>query len=217
MYLDFIFFYLLSFTVSVLLTFLIVVSKKFHGKFVLDTHDGPQKIHDGNIARLGGVSIFVSFFFTLYILSFNKDVDHNLFVILIFTISPLFFIGFMEDILKNIKPVLRLFISLLSGLVGYLIFNLSIKNFGINIFDLIIQFPIASCLLIILFISIISNALNLIDGLNGFASGYTLIFMGSIFYITYSINDILLSQISLLVIFSTFGFIYLIGQSQKYF
>ena len=60
--------------------------------------------------------------------------------------------------------------------------------------------------MIILFISIISNALNLIDGLNGFASGYTLIFMGSIFYITYSINDILLSQISLLVIFSTFGF-----------
>ena len=89
----------------------------------------------------------------------------------------------MEDILKNIKPILRLFISLLSGLVGYLIFNLSIKNFGINIFNLIIQFPIASCLLIILFISIISNALNLIDGLNGFASGYTLIFMGSISYL----------------------------------
>ena len=51
---DFKIFYLFTFFFTVFLTFLIVISKSFHGRYTYDTEDGPQKIHKGKISRSGG-------------------------------------------------------------------------------------------------------------------------------------------------------------------
>ena len=68
----------------------------FHNfiKIYIKSPDGPQKIHEGTISRLGGLSIFLTLFiFALY----NSSLENHLFLKFLIISFPVFIFGLFEE------------------------------------------------------------------------------------------------------------------------
>ena len=80
----------ISIVISFLITLsLILINKKLGNKFI-DNFDGVQKFHSSPTPRIGGVSIFISFFISIYLIGNN----YKTFQFLIFiSVLPAFLIG----------------------------------------------------------------------------------------------------------------------------
>jgi UDP-N-acetylmuramyl pentapeptide phosphotransferase/UDP-N-acetylglucosamine-1-phosphate transferase len=139
--------------------------------------------HTGRIPNVGGISIFLSFILALLITSdFNSD---NKIQFLIFTTLVLFFVGLYDDIM--IISARRKLMGELFGIAAMIFLgNLRLTNlhgfFGVHEITYL-----ASVLLTFFVTVVIINAINLIDGIDGLASGVGIIvslFFGIYFILT---------------------------------
>ena len=85
------------FIFTIILTTVLIISKPYHIKFSNDELNGPQKIHDAAIPRIGGVSIFLIIFF---ISIFLHESDYLLYFVV--ASIPVFLSGFVEDLTKKV-------------------------------------------------------------------------------------------------------------------
>lgn len=127
-----------------------------------------------NLIRIGGISIFIGFTFSLLFINFFTDLSlfsSKINLITLFSAMIIFLIGFLDD-LFNISPFIRLFLQIL--IAAYLWSNgLRIEQFDIAWLEISrinlsnhISFLITS-----LWIVGITNAINWLDGLDGLACG----------------------------------------------
>ncbi|MDR1170575.1 MAG: undecaprenyl/decaprenyl-phosphate alpha-N-acetylglucosaminyl 1-phosphate transferase [Prevotellaceae bacterium] len=139
--------------------------------------------HTGRIPNVGGISIFISFILALLITSdFNLDGGIQF---LIFTALVLFFVGLYDDIM--IISAKRKLMGELFGISAMIFLgNLRLTNlhgfFGVHEITYL-----ASVLLTFFVTIVIINAINLIDGIDGLASGVGIIvslFFGIYFTLT---------------------------------
>ena len=149
-----------------------------------------RKVNKKPIPRIGGIAVIVGFLVASLYLIVQGVVEKSLilndssqygkkivgFLIGIVIIST---VSYIDDI-KNLKPWQKLIAQVIAAIIAY--------SFGIRIDtinDATIQ-PILSFILTVGWVVGITNAINLIDGLDGLSSGITLI-----------------SSLSLLIIFAT--------------
>jgi UDP-N-acetylmuramyl pentapeptide phosphotransferase/UDP-N-acetylglucosamine-1-phosphate transferase len=123
--------------------------------------------HTGRIPNVGGISIFISFILA-FLLASDFSLDYTI-QSLIFTALVLFFVGLYDDIM--IISAKRKLKGEMFGIAAMVFLgNLRITNlhgfFGIN------EIPYIASILLTFFVTIvIINAINLIDGIDGLASG----------------------------------------------
>lgn len=127
---------------------------------------GQRKSHQGRIPNLGGVAIFAGIIITTGLFA-NFGTSGELMPVLI-AMVVIFFIGIKDDILI-IAPAKKLYGELLAALIVVVIGNIrftSLHGFlGINEIDYI-----PSILLTGFVVVVLTNAFNLIDGIDGLAS-----------------------------------------------
>jgi len=142
----------------------------------LDYPDHGRKIHEEPIPDIGGLSIF--FGFLLGYMLFSKQTPEMISILIGSFI--IIFVGFIDD-MKSIKARYKLVGQILAALVITCYGNIlltKISAFGFYIaFPPYISYPLTVC-----FIVVIINSINLIDGLDGLASG-----VSSIFFLTIGI------------------------------
>ena len=122
--------------------------------------------HTGEIPNIGGVNIFFTLVLTYCIFCLDMTAESQF---LLLGIIAIFIVGFVDDIVI-LSPFSKLFFELVAGiaLIGFA---------GIRITDLHGLFsvtalqPAASYLLSFFILAAIINAFNLIDGIDGLASG----------------------------------------------
>ncbi|MCE3039698.1 glycosyltransferase family 4 protein [Helicobacter anatolicus] len=189
----------IGFCVSFLLCLGCIVLAKFFGigvDFIVAKK--PQKFHQQNISRLGGVGIFVGFI-VLFLLNF----PFNLSNILIFLgLSVVFLAGVLEDVLEILSPRVRLFIQLL----GIIILLSSGAGLITNLLPLAMlpwYWGVAFSLFGILGVC---NAINIIDGLNGLASGIALIVFAAIIFVAFGREIDFVYRIAQMAIVVILGF-----------
>ena len=163
-----------------------------------------RKIHKGNIPLIGGICIFIPFYFSSYF--FEQD---QYFFIIAFSSIPIFIIGIMDDLIE-ISYFIRLIAQILSTLI-VVSFGLLVKDFGIINNEI---FYLGYFGLIITIISVISytTAFNFIDGLDGLSSSisfFTLVCILTVSYIETGI--LLLTNIHILLILLFIFFLSNIG------
>jgi UDP-N-acetylmuramyl pentapeptide phosphotransferase/UDP-N-acetylglucosamine-1-phosphate transferase len=139
--------------------------------------------HTGRIPNVGGISIFISFVLAFLIASdFSLD---NRMQFLILTSLVLFFVGLYDDIMI-ISAKRKLWGELL-GIAG-MIFLGDIRLTNLHGFFGIHEITYFSSVLLTFFVVVvIINAINLIDGIDGLASGVGMIvslFFGIYFHLT---------------------------------
>ncbi len=180
-----------------LISFLTVVFlKDLNLEFLNDKISKGHAVHTTSVPRFGGLGIFLSVFL---ISIFSSGSDKTVVSFLIAG-TIVFFIGFFEDIIQNIPPVIRL--TIMSIPVLYIVLILNGIVFDIHYFKLF--FPLAFVITVVGVIGVI-NAINIIDGLNGLASGISLItFLAFFFALGYQNES--LSFLSIVLFAGTLGF-----------
>ncbi len=140
-----------------------------------------RKIHVGDIPRIGGIGITVSFFLVIVLFFLIKDllIGNNSEFTEFMTSSGVFLsgavavsiIGLLDDF-KNLRPLYKLFsqifISLIVIFTGHYF-----KSFYIPFADVTVTSPLLGQIVTFLWIVGITNAVNLIDGMDGLSSGIT--------------------------------------------
>ncbi|HCX04721.1 MAG TPA: undecaprenyl-phosphate alpha-N-acetylglucosaminyl 1-phosphate transferase [Clostridiales bacterium] len=175
-------YYLVFFTAFVLSFFFTPVARQLAFKLgILDIPKDDRKVHKEPIPYLGGAAIYASAIFTMLIFS---DLDKTAVSIMVGG-TVIFLIGLIDDI-KDISPKLKLAGQIIAAMIavygGAKINYITNPIPGYNVIYLEhFATPIS-----ILWIVGITNTINLVDGLDGLASGVaaisasTMMFMASI-------------------------------------
>ena len=165
--------YILAFIAVLVSAIFTPIVKKIAFKFnVLDIPVDARKVHKKPIPLLGGVAIYISFISTLIFKS-GKLSSSEMGIIIGATIIV---IGGIIDDKYDIRPRYKLVFQILSSIV-LIIFGLEINlvtNPGLSE-NLYLSLGWLSIPITILWVIGITNALNLIDGLDGLAAGVALI------------------------------------------
>lgn len=191
---------------SFVIAFLLSVFFKAFKSFGADDRRGPQNIHDDAISRIGGLAVFIGFLMQAGILYKNTT---NLQLLLILSTLPVFLAGFIEDITNKVSARTRFLASIVTGLLFYLLTGYSIYNIDIGLIDGYLSGSLLSILLTVFAVALLSNAMNIIDGLNGLAGGTALIICLATLYVFIFSNSSEGVAISLSLIVSLSGFIIL--------
>ncbi|MFN4197280.1 MAG: MraY family glycosyltransferase, partial [Caldimicrobium sp.] len=172
---------ILSFLVSFVVCYLLVRYNPF-GEWAYDpVSAGPQKFHTKPVPRVGGIALMLSLF-TYWVL-FG---DYGLFVL---CSLPAFLGGLLEDITKRVGVKERLFLTMLSAALGYLLLSASINRVGLPLFDHLLAFSLFSFPFTVFAVAGVSNAFNIIDGFNGLASGVAILSLLALGYVAYLVGD----------------------------
>ena len=193
---------ILCFLYSFILTLIII--KLIYPSLIkyIKNPEGPQIIHEGNISRLGGLSIFLA----LAIFStFNSFQEPNVILFYLMVSIPVFLFGIFEDITQLVSPVFRLIGSAISAVLFVIIFDIAITSIGINLLNFMLSYEIISLSFTLLCIIFLIQAFNIIDGLNGLSLITAILSFVSVSIISYEVADFEVFNVSVYLIFIILG------------
>ena len=165
---------------------------------------------------MGGIAFVFSTLITFLIINFNDVINYKIYAILLGFLG-FFIIGFIDDYLKvkiktydGLKASIRILLEILISVYIIIIF----KNGGFNLNTLFV--PVINGLLnnyywffpfIIIVIVGSANAINLSDGLDGLASGLTMIALTPFMLISINSGEYQISLLIASLIGSLIGFL----------
>ena len=171
---------------------------------------GERKVHDQPIPRLGGLSIFISFNLVVLVASqigffhfpqsFLKEIK---FWWLLVASAIALGLGAVDDF-KRMPPSVKFFFQIIAGLIVALTIN---KIEIINLPFGTIHLGIFSIPVTILWVVAITNAVNLLDGLDGLAAGTSFIVCAAVFGIALLQQNIGIAIFSVILAGSILGFL----------
>ena len=164
-------------------------------KGVKSNYFAKQKIHEGEIPRVGGLLFLSSFLITLILIEINYLL---LILPLVFSSLIVFIFSFYEDLKQSLSPYFRLIILFIGSFV--FIFFSDLPDINISLLQLIKDHEIIKILLFILSLMLLMNGFNFIDGLNGLSSFNFISIISSVLYVGYFYNDIFIVNLSALII-----------------
>lgn len=145
---------------------------------------GDRSSHTNKIPTLGGVALFFGIVVSTSIFATDLGVNYSFFLS---AITILFFIGLMDDLLV-VAPDKKLYGQIISTILIIFGSGIMINSFLGLFYIYEIPYFLGVLLTIFVFITLI-NAYNLIDGIDGLASGVGIIISLCFVYIFYRIFD----------------------------
>lgn len=150
--------------------FMPLIIKIAHKKELFDSTDH-RKTHTGKIPRLGGVGFILSTILTYYAVSYFINLEMNNYVIL--AICIIFLTGLVDDLI-TIRPIFKLLSQIIS--ISIIIMNdYTFSSVLVPYTNFNLTFGMFKYILTILWIIGVSNAMNLLDGMDGQAGGVSFI------------------------------------------
>lgn len=189
---------IICFIIAILITPLV---KKLAIKIGAVDYPNDRKVHKGLMPRLGGLAIFISFLLGFII--FLPETIEAWPILIGSTIIVL--TGLLDD-LKELSAKTKLTGQLLAAIVTVL-GGIQIEFITLPFGDRI-EFGYLAIPLTILWIVGITNAINLIDGLDGLAAGVSSIALLTISGLAISMGNPLIALIGLILLGSTLGFLF---------
>ena len=188
---------------SLVICLLIVWTKHLHGSHTLDSDAGIQKVHEEPTPRVGGVAILISAMIGAALTP--PEVAQILWPMLIAAL-PAFFVGAIEDLFKRDRVRERMIATFASGVLAWWLTGVSLTRVGIPMLDSVLAIIPISVLFTAFALSGVANAINIIDGFNGLASGTVLLCLSALGLIAFQAADAEMAKICLVLAGSIFGF-----------
>jgi UDP-N-acetylmuramyl pentapeptide phosphotransferase/UDP-N-acetylglucosamine-1-phosphate transferase len=186
--------------VSVLLVF----TQRHHGHLTMDKNEGVQKFHVHPTPRVGGLAIYIGLLMAWWMV---KDVQVSAILkTIVLAGIPAFAFGILEDITKKVGVLSRLLATMASGLIACLMSGLALTKLDIPIVDDAFQWLPLALLFTSFSIGGIANAINIIDGFHGLASGVAIVILLALAAIAYKVGDMPLVLAALVVAAVVTGF-----------
>lgn len=177
-----------------------VVARKFK---ILDEPEA-RRVHETVMPTMGGITIFIVFFFSSFILLPIPTAQ----IVPIFIGATVIVITGILDDLFELKPLIKLIGMIIAASLVYNLGDVALETMTIPYFGTLTfgswQMPFT-----ILWIVGLTNAINLIDGLDGLASGVSMIAlttMGIIGFFFLTIEEVSISIMIFILVAAIAGF-----------
>lgn len=204
--------YLVAFVLS-LLTGLVLtrVLRDLARRLGLFDGGGGRKIHKQPIPRLGGVAVVLSMCLPLVGLAFWRNdisrelwMDQPLLISLLGGGGLLFVVGLLDD-LRDMRAILKLLAQVAAGVIVYAA-GIRIEAISVPFFSPV-QLGMLSLPATIFWMVLVTNAVNLIDGMDGLAGGVVVLAGGTLFIMSVIEDNVLSAVLLACVVGATMGFL----------
>jgi UDP-N-acetylmuramyl pentapeptide phosphotransferase/UDP-N-acetylglucosamine-1-phosphate transferase len=199
--------FFISFTVSTLMTLLLIKQARRYGTALDSDLIGVQKVHATAVPRIGGVAIFFGVVVSATAAAWRVPSIGRGMLLLLVCASVALLGGIVEDFTKRVSPLRRLIFTLAAAAMGYFLLGARIERIDWLAADWSLHNVWLALPLTLLAVAGIANAVNIIDGFNGLASVVTMCMLFSLGYVALQVNDVFILVASLLVAGATAGFL----------
>ena len=158
--------------VSFAVTVLLVLTQRWHGHLSLDGVHGIQKQHTTPTPRIGGVALVLG---VLMGWAVAQPQRQAILGPLLLASVPAFLFGLAEDLTKKVGITARLLATMVSGLLGWWLTGMSITSVDLAGIDALFGLTVVSVAFTAFAVGGVANAINIIDGFNGLASGFVIL------------------------------------------
>ncbi len=200
-----------AFFASWLVCWLILRFEHLHAHLSHDPVDGgPQKFHITPTARVGGVPLMCALVAAAgasLLLQPWYRVNPSDMGYLLIAATPAFLGGLTEDLSKRVGALDRLLLTMASGLLAAWLLGAVLNRLDVPMIDAALSWMPLAILLTAVAVAGVANAINIIDGYNGLAAGYSVIVLAALAAAATLTADWLLLGISLSMIGAVLGFL----------
>ncbi len=194
----------LGFGVSLAVCGLIVLTEKWHGSLTFDTDAGLQKFHDKATPRIGGTALVLGLWVAVPV---APPPARELLVAFGLCGTMAFFAGLSEDLWKKTCPALRLAATAGAALSFCLLTGYRVTRLELPIADEYLVNPSISVAFTVFAMTGLMNAINIIDGFHGLASGSVVIMTGAFGVVAAAVGDGPLLLVAVVVMAVLLGFL----------
>ncbi|MBQ8474558.1 MAG: undecaprenyl/decaprenyl-phosphate alpha-N-acetylglucosaminyl 1-phosphate transferase [Clostridia bacterium] len=166
----------------------------------IDVPTYSRRMHFKPMHRIGGLSRFGGFLVSTLVFCDHTPALYAMWI----GGGLLVMLGILDDIYR-LSALIKLIVQLGSATIAVICFNVRIEFF--TLFGKTIELGVWSIPLSILWITALTNAINLIDGLDGLACGVSAITALSIFGVTVIMQDTSNAMLTLIIVASCIGFL----------
>lgn len=199
--------YILLFLLSFGLCGLLVVTRNKHLRFSARDHDHQttQSAHKVPTPRIGGIGLGVTIAAALLF----ATPDPLRFQMTLFAVSlfPVFVAGLAEDLGFDVKPSTRLLAAVISSFVAIAFLQMWVPRFDIPGLDVLIAIAPIGIVFTAIATAGVSNAFNLIDGVNGLSALTGVAVTLGLSFIARQAGDPQLAQAILYILPALLGFL----------
>lgn len=181
----------------------LVATKKWHGRFSMDTALGVQKFHLSPTPRVGGIAILCGMVLGS---AYSSPAVAKLLIPMVIAGMPAFLAGLVEDVTKKVGVLPRLLATMLSGVVAWWLTDVRLGNTGISALDYALAFTPFAVLFTAFAVGGVANAVNIIDGFNGLAAGSVAIMASALGFISWRVGDADLASAAFIIATVSLGF-----------
>ncbi|MDO4499978.1 MAG: MraY family glycosyltransferase [Erysipelotrichaceae bacterium] len=186
---------LVSFVISLILTPLAIKIGLGINAYAIENK---RTVHHGKIVRIGGIAMYCAFIITMAIFV-HPDKTFNA----ILVGAAIVFLGGLIDDIFDLKPILKFGFQLVAAV--YVIYYGQIQLNEINLPFITINIKPVYALISIIWIAGVTNAINLIDGLDGLSCGTSIVVLCVIGFIAYQMRRIDVAIVALILVGSIGG------------
>lgn len=198
---------LAAFLLSALTTLWVIRTAHKHSHLSADAElSGPQKFHQGDVPRVGGIGILVGTGAAAVLLS-TLGLDHDgLALKVLLCALPAFGAGLWEDLTKRVSPAKRLLAAAVSGGLGCALLGATLGRTDVPGLDALMVFPAFAVVATVFTVAGVANAVNIIDGFNGLASMCVMLMLAAFAGLAFMVGDLQLMRLALISLFAVAGF-----------
>lgn len=192
-----------AFVLSLVLCVVVVTTQRWHGRFTHDHCDGPQKFHKNQVPRIGGLALALSYAAVAPLL--QPDL-RAIWILIGVAGLPALAAGLAEDVTRKVGVKWRLGATMGAGVIFALLTGYVMERVDLPGVDWLLSFYAVALLFTGFAVGGVANAVNIIDGFNGLASGTLLILFGTFAWVAHQVGDDLVFQLALLFGAISLGF-----------
>lgn len=198
----------IALTASFITCLVLVLTKKWHGDFSMDSSSGVQKVHTSPTPRIGGIGIAVGILAGYTASSHGIAAAEKRVILSAILLAgiPAFLFGLLEDVTKKVSVKIRLVATMASGALGWGLTGVSLTHVDIPGIDWLLGFTVVSVAVTAIAVGGVANSINIIDGLNGLTAGTALIILAAFGVIARQVGDIPLAFTCLIIAGAVGGF-----------
>lgn len=193
----------IGFLTSLICSLLLVFTTRWHGRYSLDATRGVQKFHITPTPRIGGAAIMIGLWMALGVL---PQAQQELLLPVLLAALPAFVFGLAEDLTRTVSVRARLLATVASGAICWLLTGVTLQYTGLALLDGLLGWLPFSVLFTAFAVGGVANAVNIIDGFNGLASGTVVIGLATLGVIALGAGDVHLAQLCFVICAVTAGF-----------
>ena len=188
-------------------TSLVLRTQRWHAHWSTDSTEGKQKFHTLPTPRVGGIGPWVGLLCAaLWAQIMRTSAEAALLWALLLCGLPALLTGFAEDITKRVGVKWRLLATMGSGVLVWHFTGSLITRVDVWGFDAALQWLPFAVFFTAFAIGGLANAVNIIDGFNGLASGVVALTFATTAHVAAALGDADLASISAVMCAASVGF-----------